>query len=321
MAANVAHAYAFGESFGFEDETLQSWIEALGQYRELLHWFRKENFLPHSHLLLREYQSAVTHFRENSLGLYKAGLARARERHHHGNDSIRGLVDALLEMSDDITPGSGNSDDDVISVLRDVMFGGSDGAFQPLTWMLLYAMKHPEVQERIQAEVGDVISVRMPRLSDRDAMTYTEATIREVLRHSEITSLGIPRRVTDDVTIQGHVIPKDTLTIVNVYALHRDPRHWNDPLTFNPDRFLDDEGQLKSTSDLSFLPFSTGHRACPGHNLARNFLFLLFSRFFQQFTVYPDPHQEEGQGQENMNNGGAFNPDLKPFKVRLEKRV
>ena len=318
MAANVAHAYAFGHSYAFDDPTLQSWIEALAEYRGMLHWFRKENFLTQSHLFLREFQNQAARFRESSLDLYKSRIDLARERRRQGDDSITGLVDALLEMYENIKKGDVDNDDDIISVLRDAMFGGSDGAFQPLTWMLLYVVKNPFLQERIQAEVADVIgSERMPCLTDRDHMPYVEAAIREVLRHSEITSLGIPRRTCNDVTVQDHVIPKDTLVIVNVYAIHRDERHWDDPLTFNPDRFLDDGGKLRSTSDLAYLPFSTGHRACPGQNLAKNFLFLLFTRFFQRFSVYGVDEEDIDQ---NMNNGGSFNPDLKPFKVRIQRR-
>jgi cytochrome P450 len=87
-------------------------------------------------------------------------------------------------------------------------------------------------------------------------------------------------------------------------------------LDFNPSRFLDDNNELRPTADLSYLPFSTGHRSCVGQNIARNNLFLIFVRFFQRFRV----SSADEDIPEMINSGGSFNPDLKPFQVTLKLR-
>ncbi len=321
LATNLAHGYAFGHTYALNDPRLADWGVALDQYRELLHWFRHENFIPYSHLFLRDFQEQVASFRTSSLPLYQSNIERCVEerdsrgiREAAGHGLLGTLVDIMEEsqkVEQDMTTN------DIISVLRDVMFGGSDGTYQPMTWMLIYVTQHPWVQDRLQEEIFDVLGTdRMPELSDRESMPFVEATIREVLRHSEITTLGIPRRSLRDVTIGGFPVAKDSLVIVNVFSIHRDSRHWKDPAAFDPERFLDAEGNLRTTSELSYLPFSTGHRSCVGQNIARAFLFLLFTRFFQMFHVKPAPGHNIPK---DINSGGAFNPDVKPFKIELAR--
>ena len=318
LAANVAHAYAFGRTYDLDDPKLKCWMSALAQYRELLHWFRYENFLPLNQLFAADFHTKAKQFRENTLPLYTVNIERAKlSKSTHSDEDDNGLLGTLLDMLEGDGLPKILTDSDIISVLRDVMFGGSDGAFQPLIWILMYVAKDMKIQEEIYSEICSVIGPsRMPELSDRESMPYVEATIREVLRHSEITSLGIPRSTVKDVTIFGHKIPKDTLTIVNVYSIHRDECHWQEPFKFRPSRFLDNDNELLPTSKLSYLPFSAGQRSCVGQNVARANLFLLFVRFFQKFRVSPADEEIP----EKINSGGSFNPDLKPFKITLKSR-
>ena len=318
MAVNIAHGYAMGSTFSYSDPRSTVWSDVLDQYRQLLHWFRMENFLPYSHLFLKSYSEKVLAFHDKSHGVFLEGINKARSRRHLQADesSEVGLIDTILEMFESTKEPMNETDDDAIAILRDVMFGCADGSYQPLIWALLFVAKQPEILSRLHQEIDDAIGrKKMPDLGDRDKLPYVEATIREVMRISDITTLGIPRRTLSDVTIKGFHIPKDTLAIVNVYAIHRDTAHWDDPFLFKPDRFFNkDTNTLRTMSELSYLPFSTGNRSCPGQNLARSFLFLLFTRFFQQFDV---SMAAEDEIPEAINAGGAFNPEVKPFKVKL----
>ncbi|ELT90111.1 hypothetical protein CAPTEDRAFT_184896 [Capitella teleta] len=308
MATNFAHGIAFGTTFDLNDPCLQQWEVALDEYRDLMHWFREENFFPVS---TEQFAARVASFRETSKGLYKNSIEQVKQM-----PKAEGLVGGLLDIFD----GEKNSDveniDDVISVLRDVMFGVSDGSYQPLLWMAMYLAKNPDIQRRIHAEID--ASSAESATCQRVVMPYLEATIREVLRHSELTTLGIPRRLEQDATIGNNNFTKDTIVIVNVFALHRDPRHWDAPEVFNPSRFLDDAGKLRSLSELSYLPFSTGQRSCVGQQMARNLLSKLFVKFYQRFEVN---EIESDPIPCTVNAGGAFNPELKAFKVRLSQRI
>lgn len=88
-------------------------------------------------------------------------------------------------------------------------------------------------------------------------MTYVEAVCSEVSRLGSVVPLGIGRGTTEDVKINGYLIPKGTYIIPNLWANHRDSKHWGpDANEFKPERFLDEEGCVLNPP--FFMPFSTG---------------------------------------------------------------
>ncbi|KTF88450.1 hypothetical protein cypCar_00041718 [Cyprinus carpio] len=94
----------------------------------------------------------------------------------------------------------------------------------------------------------------------------------------------------------GHSVPKGTRVLVNMWAIHHDPKHWDEPEQFRPERFLDASGRRVTPS--SFLPFGAGPRVCVGESLARIELFLFASRLLQRFhfSVPPGASLPELQG-------------------------
>ncbi|XP_028637495.1 cytochrome P450 2J6-like, partial [Grammomys surdaster] len=138
---------------------------------------------------------------------------------------------------------------------------------------------------KVQAEIDRVIGQRRAaNLADRESMPYTNAVIHEVQRMGNIIPLNVPREVAMDTNLNGFHLPKGTMVLTNLTALHRDPREWATPDTFNPEHFLEN-GQFKKRD--SFLPFSMGKRACLGEQLARSELFIFFTTLVQKFTFKP----------------------------------
>ena len=86
----------------------------------------------------------------------------------------------------------------------------------------------------------------------------------------------------------GYDIPKDTMVLINTWALHNDPAHWPDPARFLPSRFLTPAGEL-APAPRSFLPFSAGKRACLGEALAKAELMLVIPLLWQRFSFQPKP--------------------------------
>nr|KAF6504545.1 cytochrome P450 family 2 subfamily J member 2 [Rousettus aegyptiacus] len=120
-------------------------------------------------------------------------------------------------------------------------------------------------------------------------MPYTNAVIHEVQRMADIVPLNVPREVTADTTLAGYHLPKGTTILTNLTALHKDPKEWATPDTFNPEHFLEN-GQFKKRE--AFLPFSVGKRVCLGEQLARAELFIFFISLLKKFTFKP-PNNEE----------------------------
>ncbi|KAF7641236.1 hypothetical protein LDENG_00288060 [Lucifuga dentata] len=126
-------------------------------------------------------------------------------------------------------------------------------------------------------------------MADRSNMPYTDAVIHETQRMGNIVPLGFPKMASKDTILGGHFIPKVTAITTILSSVLFDNNEWETPDTFNPEHFLDSEGQFRRRE--AFLPFSAGKRVCLGEHLARMELFLLFTSLLQHFTFTPVPRQ------------------------------
>lgn len=86
----------------------------------------------------------------------------------------------------------------------------------------------------------------------------------------------------DNCEISGYKITPGTRLIVNVWKIQRDPRIWENPNCFNPDRFLTSNVDVKG-KDFELIPFGSGRRSCPGASLALQVLHLTLARILHAF--------------------------------------
>jgi len=156
---------------------------------------------------------------------------------------------------------------------------------------------------------------RAPSLADRGRLCYTEATIYEVQRLGSIAPSAVPHRTLVDIKIKGYTIPRDTYVFSMLYYIMRDPDHWEDPNTFKPERFLDPEGKLLRHD--RFLPFGLGKRHCLGESLAKDELFLIFTRLIQLFSF----SSCDGLPQPSMEPVFGFILAPKPYYAKVTSRV
>lgn len=137
--------------------------------------------------------------------------------------------------------------------------------------------------EKVQGEIDAVIGRdRVPSLTDKGCLPFTEATIMEVQRMTVVVPLAIPHMASETTVFRGYTIPKGTVVIPNLWSVHRDPSVWDTPDDFNPSRFLDEQGKLMRKE--YFIPFGIGRRVCMGEQLAKMELFLMFTNLMQAFT-------------------------------------
>ncbi|CAG2173422.1 unnamed protein product [Oppiella nova] len=162
---------------------------------------------------------------------------------------------------------------------------GSETVRTSAEWLLLLVVKYSEHQKRIHSEIDSVVGRdRSPCYADRLHMPFTQAFINEMFRWKTILPLNLMRRTLKDTTVLGHFIPKDTRVMANIWAVHNDPKVWDKPEQFNPNRFLTSDGkELLKTEAL--IPFSYGKRSCVGETLARVQVFLYFVLLLQKYTI------------------------------------
>uniref|UniRef100_A0A8C7J2T3 Steroid 21-hydroxylase n=1 Tax=Oncorhynchus kisutch TaxID=8019 RepID=A0A8C7J2T3_ONCKI len=216
----------------------------------------------------------------------------------------RDLLDALLQGQTRIQHNQGSgirgqglgaeqeeegiSDDHVLMTAAEAFGAGVETTSTTLLWVLAFLLHHPQVQERVQKELDEVVGCgRSPDVSDRTHLPYLDSVINEVMRIRPVSPILIPHTALTHSSIGGHSICKGSRVLVNMWAIHHDPEHWDQPEDFRPERFLDDNGQRFTPS--CFMPFGAGPRVCVGESLARLELFLFVSGLLQRFSFSPAP--------------------------------
>ncbi|XP_066543342.1 cytochrome P450 2J1 [Amia ocellicauda] len=178
---------------------------------------------------------------------------------------------------------SGFNEENLLYCVIDLFAAGTETLSKTLLWGLLYMVKYPEIQEKVQNEIERVIGQeRQPSMDDRPSMPYTYAVIHEIQRFANILPITPPRVSHYDTTIAGYDIPKGVMVLPLLMPILYDKSEYQTADRFNPEHFLDKEGKFVKRENV--MPFSVGKRMCPGEELARMELFLFFTSFLQRFT-------------------------------------
>ena len=224
-------------------------------------------------------------------------VGRIYQEHVEANRVVnpQDLTDALLKARKDAEEEDSSvkgylTDENLIMTMSEVFMAGMETTASTLCWALLYLIHNPEVQQMLHQELDQVIGPdRLPEIEDKKNLPYLEATITETLRISSLAPLAAPHKATVDTTLQGYRIPKGTTLLTNLWSLHHDPAIWDDPDSFRPERFLDEDGNFVPPKVDRFLPFSAGRRVCLGEPLARLELFLVLARLLHSFRFENAP--------------------------------
>ena len=151
---------------------------------------------------------------------------------------------------------------DIIEEVDTFMFEGHDTVGTNIAFCLYLLAIHPEIQRKVQMEIDEFYCEKgqCPTYEDLSRMKYLENCIKETLRlYPSIPVMS--RRIQGDsgVNIDGYEVPPGTNVIMLNYHLHRDADQFNDPESFNPDRF-----NSPTRDNYSYVPFSAGPRNCIG---------------------------------------------------------
>ncbi|XP_069602831.1 cytochrome P450 2F5-like [Ranitomeya imitator] len=194
--------------------------------------------------------------------------------------------------------------------IQNLLFGGTETVSTTLRYGILILMKYPEIAERIQKEIDNVVGRdRSPSIADRSKMPYTEATIHEFMRFCDVIPISLPRSTSTNTVFRGFSIPKGTLITPLLTSVHYDPEYYTEPNMFNPNNFLDEKGLFKKND--AHMPFAAGKRICLGESLARMELFLFFTSLLQNFTFKPMVSKEELDIRPTASGLGSVPPEYK----------
>lgn len=144
-------------------------------------------------------------------------------------------------------------------------------------------LNNPHVLIKAQAEIDSQIGFdRLIDDLDLNKLPYLRCIINETLRLYPTTPLLIPHESSEECTIAGFRIPRGTMLLVNAWGIHHDPKNWEDPREFKPERFEGVEG-TKAGDGFKLIPFGSGRRSCPGESLAMRNVGLALGSLIQCF--------------------------------------
>ncbi|XP_066568938.1 cytochrome P450 2J2 [Amia ocellicauda] len=291
--ANIICSLVFGHRFDYNDENFQRILRLTARTFNLIASTRAQlynafpgvlKYLPGPHQTIFSNYAKVTGFIREEIEKHKADWDPSDPR-----DFIDAYFGEIGNRKDDTEAGF-NMENLVICCL-DFFEAGTETTSTTLRWGLLYMIKYPEIQKKVQGEIDSVIGQgRQPSMDDRASMPYTDAVIHEIMRIGNIVPLNVAHMTNKDTTLGGYFLPKGTTVITNFTSVLCDKKEWETAETFNPRHFLDSNGKFFKRE--SFIPFSAGRRVCLGEQLARMELFLFFTSLLQRFSFSPPPGEE-----------------------------
>ncbi|KAG5007202.1 hypothetical protein JHK85_025744 [Glycine max] len=173
---------------------------------------------------------------------------------------------------------------------EDMFSASTETTSSVLGWAMTELLRHPNVMQKLQDEVRNVIGDRITHINEEDlcSMHYLKVVVKETLRLHPPVPLLVPRESMQDTKVMGYDIASGTQIIVNAWAIARDPLYWDQPLEFKPERFLNSSIDIKG-HDFQVIPFGAGRRGCPGITFALVVNELVLAYLVHQFNwTVPD---------------------------------
>eukprot|EP01130_Rhizamoeba_saxonica_P002010 TRINITY_DN1181_c0_g1_i2.p1 TRINITY_DN1181_c0_g1~~TRINITY_DN1181_c0_g1_i2.p1 ORF type:complete len:491 (-),score=80.01 TRINITY_DN1181_c0_g1_i2:2153-3625(-) len=188
------------------------------------------------------------------------------------------LTSLLLFQRDD---GTNFTNSDIINEMRTFCLAGHSSAAKTLGWATYHIGRNIDIQRKLQEEVDRILKGRPIQEDDISLLVYTKQVVKEALRIRPVVYLD--RLVTKDTQIGDHYIPAGACLSLYLQGLHMDSRYWEDPDTFDPERFS--VGKEQSRVPFSYIPFAGGPRGCIGKKFGMQESIVGLATLVQHFEV------------------------------------
>lgn len=191
------------------------------------------------------------------------------------------LFSMLLAARDE--DGSAMSDTQLMAEAKTIFLAGHETTANALTWTFVLLAQNPAVEERLRAELKAVLGTRSPSLADLPQLPYLEHTVSESLRLYP-PAFTVGREAREDVALTPELtIARGETILMPQFSVHRDPRWFEQPLRFLPERWEHDLAKRLPT--YAYFPFGGGPRLCIGNRFALMEAALLLGTILQRFRL------------------------------------
>ncbi|XP_058198307.1 phenylalanine N-monooxygenase CYP79D16-like [Rhododendron vialii] len=210
------------------------------------------------------------------------------ERIRHWIEGTRTEQDDLLDVLIGRKEKDGSpllSPDEIKAQIVELMIATVDNTSNAVEWALAEMINQPALLKRTMEELDRVVGRnRLVQESDLSQLNYVKSCVRESFRLHPIAPFNVPHVSTADAIFAGYFIPKGSHVLLSLPGLGRNPRVWDEPLQFRPERHLKRDGSdvMLTDPDLKMLSFSIGRSGCPGVTLGSTMTAMLMARLLQK---------------------------------------
>lgn len=240
-------------------------------------------------------------------------------------------VDTLLDLQ--LQEKEGNEEtkrklniNEIVCLCSEFLNAGTDTTSTALQWIMANIVKHPRIQEKLYAEIKEALAPatqsqkQVIEEEDLQKMPYLKAVVLEGLRRHPPGHFVLPHAVTEEVELGGYVVPKEATINFMVAEMGWDPKVWEDPMEFKPERFLGGSQavavDITGSKEIKMMPFGAGRRICPGYGLA-----MLHLEYFVANLVWRFEWENDGVDDVDLSEKQEFTIVMKhPLKARLSPR-
>ncbi len=163
-----------------------------------------------------------------------------------------------------------------------LFLGGYDTPALALSWMWFLVSQDARADEKLEAELGSALGGRAPGVADLKKLPYTEMVVREALRLYP-PAWVMSREALRDCELGGYRVPAGTQLLISQWVMHRDPRFFDAPDEFRPERW--DDELIAALPRFAYFPFGGGARACIGGSFAMTQTMLVLAATAQRFKM------------------------------------
>ncbi|TMW90221.1 hypothetical protein EJD97_016039 [Solanum chilense] len=261
--------------------TLLKYLHALG-ISDYLPWLSVFDLNGHKKIIKNAYVTATKDMDvevDQRIQIWKDGKKTMEED----------ILDVLITLKD--TNGNALlSAKEIKAQVLELMLAALDNPSNAVEWVIAEMLNQPKLMQKALEELNTVVGInRLVQESDLPMLNYVKACIKEAFRLHPITPFNVPHvSISDAIIGEKYFIPKGSRVLLSRLGLGRNPRVWEDPLKFKPERHLMEDGGggevVLTESKLRLLSFSTGRRGCPGVKLGSTIATMLLARLLHGFS-------------------------------------
>jgi cytochrome P450 len=222
---------------------------------------------------------------DDARAVLRAAVDHVIQERRHSDVERPDLLSMLMAARDEDT-GEAMTDEQLRVEVITFLLAGQETTALALTWTWYLLSQHPHAQRRLEDEIDGVLDGHPPGYGDLPNLHYTRMVVDEAMRLYP-PAWGFSRQALADDTVGGYRLPRGWLAFVIPYVLHRHPALWDEPETFDAERFSAERSADRPK--FAYLPFGAGPRQCIGNQFALIEAHLIVATLAQRYRLHLVP--------------------------------